>query len=94
MIESQHSIEISRVFRGQDKLAHLVNWGPEWGFANSQDSVVFIDNHDTQRRNDITLRYKEGKQYKMAVAFMIAHPYSDTIRIMSSFFFNEKIDRK
>lgn len=86
--EFKFSTNIGRVFRGNDKLTYLDSWGVGWGFLqNSSDALVFIDNHDNQRGggNQI-LTYKNSKQYKMAVAFMLAHPYGIS-RVMSSFAF-------
>lgn len=88
--EFKFSSEIGRVFRGNDKLKYLINWGPQWGFLQSRDALVFVDNHDNQRGHgpggaDI-LTYKNPKHYQMAVAFMLAHPYGEP-RIMSSFAF-------
>lgn len=69
----------------------LNNWGPGWGFIqDSQDALVFVDNHDNQRGHGAggsnILTNKQPKQYKMAIAFMLAHPYG-TPRIMSSYHF-------
>ncbi|KAL9922084.1 alpha-amylase A-like [Glossina fuscipes fuscipes] len=90
--EFRYSASISRVFRGKDDLRWLINWGPEWGFMPSERSLVFVDNHDNQRGHgaggsDI-LNYKNPRQYKMAMAFMLAHPFG-IVRIMSSFDFND-----
>ncbi|KRT84430.1 hypothetical protein AMK59_1811, partial [Oryctes borbonicus] len=85
--EFKYSAEIGRVFRGKDKLHWLRNWGPDWGFLqNSEDALVFVDNHDNQRATGDVLTYKNAKQYKMAIAFMLAHPYGSP-RIMSSYSF-------
>lgn len=86
--EFKFSTNIGRVFRGNDKLTYLNNWGSGWGFLpNSSDALVFVDNHDNQRgQENQILTYKNAKQYKMAVAFMLAHPYGVS-RVMSSFAF-------
>lgn len=59
---------------------------------DSNYAFVFVDNHDNQRGHgaggDSILTYKQSKQYKMATAFMLAHPYGST-RIMSSFAFDD-----
>jgi len=63
--------------------------GPEWNLLDGPISLVFVDNHDNQREengNGPILNYKRAKQYKMAVAFMLAHPHGYP-RIMSSFDF-------
>ncbi|XP_055524227.1 alpha-amylase A-like [Wyeomyia smithii] len=90
--EFRFSAEIGRVFRGYDSLSHLVNWGEEWGFLPSYLGLVFVDNHDNQRGHgaggDNVLTHKVSKNYKMATAFMLAHPYGIP-RVMSSFFFDD-----
>lgn len=58
--------ELKTVFRGHNALKWLVNWGPGWGLAPSDTALVFIDNHDTQRINDV-LTYKESRAYKVKV---------------------------
>lgn len=89
--EFRYSDSIGKVFRGKDQMRWLVNWGTDWGFMPSDRSLVFVDNHDNQRGHgaggaDI-LNYKTSKQYKMATAFMLAHPFGIT-RVMSSFAFD------
>ncbi|XP_050462478.1 alpha-amylase 2-like [Cataglyphis hispanica] len=86
--EFQNGMKISNALKGHDQLKWFVNWGEAWGLLPSQDALVFIDNHDTQRDNSNILTYKSSKLYKMAVAFMLAHPYGIP-RIMSSFDFND-----
>lgn len=88
--EFKYSASIGNVFRGNDKLAFLPNWGEGWGFLFGPDALVFVDNHDNQRGHgaggDTVLTHKTPKQYKMAIAFMLSYPYGIT-RIMSSFAF-------
>ncbi|XP_052870558.1 alpha-amylase 2-like [Anopheles cruzii] len=90
--EFRFSAEIGRAFRGHNQLRWLVNWGPEWGFLQSHLALVFVDNHDNQRGHgaggDEVLTHKVPKNYKMASAFMLAHPFG-IVRIMSSFTFND-----
>lgn len=86
--EFKYCNSISNVFKGNDKLTYLVNWGTGWSFMESRYAVVFVDNHDTQRDSG-ALTYKNAKQYKMANAFMLAHPYG-TPKVMSSFFFDTR----
>ncbi|XP_049873289.1 alpha-amylase 4N-like isoform X1 [Pectinophora gossypiella] len=78
--------ELKNVFRGKNALKWLVNWGEQWGLAPNSTALAFIDNHDTQRSNDV-LTYKESRAYKGAIAFMLAHPYGEP-RVMSSYFFS------
>ncbi|XP_059224390.1 alpha-amylase A-like [Stomoxys calcitrans] len=89
--EFSHSNSIGKVFRGKDQMRWLSNWGTAWGFMPSDRSLIFVDNHDNQRGHgaggaDI-LTYKQARQYKMATAFMLAHPFGIT-RVMSSFAFD------
>jgi len=55
---------------------------------DSQDAVVFIDNHDTQRNGRSPLTYRDGAAYALAEAFMLAWPHG-TPQVMSSFDFSE-----
>ncbi|KAG7210988.1 hypothetical protein KM043_016357 [Ampulex compressa] len=86
--EFKHGHEISNALRGNNLLKWFVSWGEAWSLLPSKDALVFIDNHDTQRNvHSVTLTYRQSKLYKMAVAFMLAHPYG-TPRVMSSFDFH------
>ncbi|CAH0553098.1 unnamed protein product [Brassicogethes aeneus] len=90
VLEFLYGKKLSNMFRGNDKLTYLVNWGPAWGLLDGLKATCFIDNHDNQRYDSNSiLTYKKPKQYKMAIAFMLAHPYG-TARIMSSYLFNDK----
>lgn len=68
----------------------LRSWGTGWEFVESQDALVFVDNHDNQRGHgaggDTILCYRDGKHYRMATAWALAHPYGN-VRVMSSFEF-------
>lgn len=90
--EFKFSSEIGRAFRGGNKLKWFRNWGPEWSFLPSSDALVFVDNHDNQRGHGAgganILTYKNGREYAMAVAFTLAHPFGIP-RIMSSFAFTD-----
>ncbi|XP_015436969.1 PREDICTED: alpha-amylase 2-like [Dufourea novaeangliae] len=81
--EFKFGSELSNSFRGNNQLKWFVNWGEKWGLLPSDVALVFIDNHDTQRSNNV-LTYKSSKLYKMAVAFMLAHQYGIP-KVMSSF---------
>jgi len=86
------SAEIGNLFRGNNALKWLVNWGPAWGMVAQGDGLNFVDNHDNQRGHgaggDSILTYKQSKQYKGATAFNLGHPYGEP-RIMSSFAFDD-----
>ncbi|XP_046422139.1 alpha-amylase A-like [Neodiprion virginianus] len=87
--EFAHGSQLSNCFMGNNDLRWLINWGEDWGLMSSDDALVFIDNHDTQRSDSSILTYKDAKAYKMAVAFMLAHPYGTVPRVMSSFSFTD-----
>lgn len=88
--EFRYTSEIGGAFGGNNLLKWLRTWGPEWGMLPSEDAVVFVDNHDNQRSGGAEiLTYKQRDRYKMAVAFMLAHPYG-IVRVMSSFAFDNK----
>ncbi len=53
----------------------------------SDDAVVFVDNHDTQRNGRPVLSYKDGATYALAQAFMLTWPYGHA-QVMSSFSFS------
>jgi len=84
---------LGEAFRGRNQLKNLVNWGEGWGMYPSGNSLVFLDNHDNQRGHggggDLVLTFRLSKLYKMAAAFMLAHPYGIT-RVMSSYFWEER----
>lgn len=88
--EFRFSADIGRVFRGYIPMHWLRSWGRVWGFVESEDALVFVDNHDNQRGHgaggDSVLMYRDGKKYRMATSWALAHPYGTT-RVMSSFEF-------
>ncbi|XP_043481345.1 alpha-amylase A-like [Leptopilina heterotoma] len=94
VIEFAFGIILGMMFRNEKELKDLENWGQPgaWGLLPSSDAVVMIDNHDNQRGHGAggasILNYKLPRQYKMAQAFMLAHPYGDA-RVMSSFEFTD-----
>jgi alpha-amylase len=53
----------------------------------SADAIAFVDNHDTQRNGRARLTYKDGNDYALAEAFMLAWPYG-VPQVMSSFSFS------
>ncbi|XP_012886868.1 PREDICTED: pancreatic alpha-amylase-like [Dipodomys ordii] len=71
-----------------EKMSYLKNWGEGWGMMPSDKALVFVDNHDNQRGHGAggasILTFWDARLYKMAVGFMLAHPYGFT-RVMSSY---------
>ncbi|XP_063830685.1 alpha-amylase 2-like [Ostrinia nubilalis] len=87
--EFKVGMELSNAFRGSNQLRWLSSWGPQWGLLAHSDSFTFIDNHDNERGHGGgggVLTYKQGKPYRAAMAFLLAHPYGEP-QIMSSFDF-------
>ncbi|XP_077133885.1 pancreatic alpha-amylase-like [Ranitomeya variabilis] len=88
--EFKYGTKLGKVIRRWEgeKMAYLKNWGEDWGFMPTDRALVFVDNHDNQRGHGAgeasILTYIDARLYKMAVGFMLAHPYGFT-RIMSSF---------
>eukprot|EP00931_Biecheleriopsis_adriatica_P010340 TRINITY_DN111419_c0_g1_i1.p1 TRINITY_DN111419_c0_g1~~TRINITY_DN111419_c0_g1_i1.p1 ORF type:complete len:546 (+),score=105.60 TRINITY_DN111419_c0_g1_i1:42-1679(+) len=73
-------------FKSEGKLYNdLKTLGEPWGLLSSDKAIVFLDNHDTQRR-DAVLTYKDGDLYTMANVYMLAFPYGYP-KIMSSYDF-------
>lgn len=90
MTEFRASAEIGRAFHGKNNLTFMDSWGPSWGFMPSNRAVVFVENHDSERGQGAggadVLTYKDGKLYKMAISFTLAHPFG-VPKIMSGFAF-------
>nr|QAV56505.1 alpha-amylase [Pteromalus puparum] len=94
VIEFFFGLRLGKFFQGREELKHLEHWVfQDLDPLPSLDSLVMIDNHDNQRghgaSSDDILTYKKPRLYKMAIAFMLAHPYGHT-RIMSSYDFSDK----
>lgn len=83
--EFRYSSEIGRAFTGRNDLFWLSGFGEKWNLLPTKFAVIFVDNHDSQRSGDDgILTYKMRKNYIMAQAFSLAHPYGIK-RIMSSY---------
>lgn len=91
--EFKGGIILTNAFRGQAKLSDLLDlWGPNGGLISlSSDALIFVDHQDTQRGTELPdyniLTYKDTKLFKMATAFLLAHPYGIS-KIMSSYSFD------
>lgn len=90
--EFRYSDGIGRSFNKINQLKWLKNLNSGWGLLPTEKALVFVDNHDNQRAHGAgggnILTHKKPKQYKMAIAFLLAYPYGHT-RIMSSFYFTD-----
>ncbi|KAM3605429.1 uncharacterized protein V6R79_025564 [Siganus canaliculatus] len=88
--EFKYGAELGNVFRKWNcqKLSYTKNWGEGWGFMPQDVAIVFVDNHDNQRGHGAggasILTFWDARLYKMAVGYMLAHPYGVT-RVMSSY---------
>ncbi|KAM6168615.1 pancreatic alpha-amylase isoform 3-T3 [Erethizon dorsatum] len=88
--EFKYGAKLGTVIRkwSGEKMSYLKNWGEGWGFMPSDRALVFVDNHDNQRGHGAggasILTFWDARLYKMAVGFMLAHPYGIT-RVMSSY---------
>jgi alpha-amylase len=87
--EFGYGTALTDVFR-TGELAWLYELGEPWGFIDSSRSVVFIDNHDTQRAT--ALSHAEEDLYRLAQVFMLAWPYGHP-SVMSSFAFDDVDER-
>lgn len=80
--EFESSYDLGFTFKGYRKLSSLRTHGRGWNNVQSNDAVIFLDNHDKQRddddnneHNDHVINYKSRRLYIMATAFYLAHPY-------------------
>ncbi|XP_038166763.1 pancreatic alpha-amylase isoform X3 [Arvicola amphibius] len=93
--EFKYGAKLGTVIRkwNGEKMAYLKNWGEGWGFVPTDRALVFVDNHDNQRGHGAggasILTFWDARMYKMAVGFMLAHPYGFT-RVMSSYRWTRK----
>ncbi|EDL12416.1 mCG11265, isoform CRA_d [Mus musculus] len=91
--EFKYGAKLGTVIRkwNGEKMSYLKNWGEGWGMVPSDRALVFVDNHDNQRGHGAggssILTFWDARMYKMAVGFMLAHPYGFT-RVMSSYRWN------
>uniref|UniRef100_A0A3B4DIW4 Alpha-amylase n=1 Tax=Pygocentrus nattereri TaxID=42514 RepID=A0A3B4DIW4_PYGNA len=88
--EFKYGAKLGTVIRkwSGEKLSYLVNWGEGWGMMASGKALVFVDNHDNQRGHGAggasIVMFWDSRLYKMAIAFMLAHPYRVT-RVICSY---------
>ena len=75
---------------GTGNITGLRVFGEDAGLMPSNKSLVFIENHDTERGSD-TLSYKDGATNTIANEFMLAYPYG-TPQVYSAFAFTNSYD--
>ncbi|TLW93876.1 ATPase [Saccharomonospora piscinae] len=81
--DQRYARDIARIF-DSERLSYLREFGTA---VPSEQVVVFIDNHDSQRGGE-TLSYHDGARYSLANAFMLAWPVG-TPKIMSSYTYSD-----
>ncbi len=77
--------DVQGVLAGSPDLALDLGTGP--GYLPSDDAVVFVDNHDTER-NGSTLSYRDGSTYVLANVLMLAGTYG-TPTVYSGYAFED-----
>lgn len=83
-----YSWKVTPILKGAGTLRDLVDLGRVMQtLTPSENAVVFIDNHDTQR-TAAPLTYKDGATYALANVFMLALPYGYPM-LMSSYQFSD-----
>lgn len=84
-----YAMIVGKIFNGIFTLESVRDWGPNSGLLQSDDAMVFIDNHDLQRQgitDQWTISFREPRLLAMATAFMLTLPYGIPA-IMSSYEF-------
>ncbi|MGD9482047.1 carbohydrate-binding module family 20 domain-containing protein [Streptomyces sp. TRM70308] len=85
--EFRYARDLKRMFQ-HERLAHLENFGEDWGYLPSGQAATFVTNHDTERVGD-TLTYRDGAAYTLAHVFMLAWPYGSP-DVHSGYGFSDK----
>ena len=87
--EFQYQPPLHRAFESGN-LGELQTLTAASGLLPSDDAVVFVDNHDSQRHDDgHGFNYKRGESYTLANVFMLAWPYGYP-KVMSSYAFEAR----
>lgn len=84
--EFTYGKELKGVLAGSPRLA-LTLGEAQARYVPSEDAVVFVDNHDTER-NGSTLSYQEGDQYALAQVLTLAGTYG-TPQVLSGYAFSD-----
>jgi alpha-amylase len=87
-----YTADIAAAFTHTDETLATLQHLDTAGFMGPSDkSIVFTDNHDSQRGhvgNGLILSYKRGALYALANVFMLAYPFGYP-RLMSSYVFSD-----
>uniref|UniRef100_A0A8C6QLB6 alpha-amylase n=1 Tax=Nannospalax galili TaxID=1026970 RepID=A0A8C6QLB6_NANGA len=88
VLDKLHNLNTKWFSQGSRPFIFQENWGEGWGMVPTDRALVFVDNHDNQRGHGAggasILTFWDARMYKIAVGFMLAHPYGFT-RVMSSY---------
>lgn len=85
--EFDYSRKLAPNVQSEGQMGSFSNFGENWGLMPSNNAVVFIDNHDTQR-GEAKLTYKDGNLYTLANVLMLGLPYGYP-KVMSSYAFSD-----
>lgn len=90
-----YAYQLKNAFKSYPKgatgnISSLKVFGEAAGLVGSDASLVFVQNHDTERGSD-TLSYKDGATNVIANQFMLAYPYG-TPQVYSAFAFTNGYD--
>ena len=86
--EFQYSPLLEQAFL-EGNISSVRDLGSGETFLPSNDAVVFVDNHDTQRGHwGEAFNHKTGERYFLANVFMLAYPYGYP-KVMSSYEFDD-----
>jgi alpha-amylase len=70
--EFSYSYDLKNHINGSSEARHLTTMGTGWGYTSP--AGVFVANHDTER-GSLTMSYKNGQDYLLGEAFMLAYPF-------------------
>ncbi|SDL05004.1 alpha-amylase [Glycomyces sambucus] len=70
--EFSYSYDLKNHINGSSEARHLTTMGTSWGYTTP--AGVFTANHDTER-GSMTMSYKNGQDYLLGEAFMLAYPF-------------------
>jgi alpha-amylase len=70
--EFSYAYDLKNHINGGAEARHLTSLGASWGYTSP--AGVFVANHDTER-GTLTMNYRNGQDYLLGEAFMLAHPF-------------------
>lgn len=87
----KYGAEMARIFFGDYLLWFDHFEGTSRGLIPSENSIIFLDNHDNQRGHGgrgRVLTHKDNRLYALAHVLMMGLPHAD-VKVMSSYDFND-----